>query len=53
MTIHASRRRAPVSRRTILKAAGAGTALIAFPTVLTPRKTRAATRIVARDSGGP
>lgn len=53
MTINASRRRMPVSRRNVLKGAGIGAAALAFPAVLAPRKTRAATRIVARDPGGP
>ncbi|MHB1216929.1 MAG: hypothetical protein ACYC1L_01870 [Alphaproteobacteria bacterium] len=41
------------SRRRVLTAMGAGAAALAFPTVLTPRKTRAAQRIVIRDPGGP
>lgn len=53
MTINTSRRHTPVSRRNVLKGAGAGAAALAFPAVLAPRKTRAATRIVARDPGGP
>lgn len=53
MTNKTSRRPALVGRRTILKGASIGAATAAFPSVLLPRKTRAATRIVARDSGGP
>ena len=42
-----------VSRRSILKGAGVGAAAVAFPAVLTPRKTRAAVTITVRDPGGP
>ncbi|MFO0996595.1 MAG: ABC transporter substrate-binding protein [Alphaproteobacteria bacterium] len=42
-----------VGRRAFLSSAGAGAAALAFPTVLVPRKTRAAQRLVARDPGGP
>jgi putative spermidine/putrescine transport system substrate-binding protein len=41
------------SRRQVLKGAGIGAAALAVPTVLTPRKTRAAVRITVRDPGGP
>ena len=41
------------NRRRVLTAMGAGAAALAFPTVLTPRKKRAAQRIVIRDPGGP
>lgn len=53
MTKNASQRHPRISRRAILKGAGAGAAALAFPAVLAPRKTRAVTRIVARDPGGP
>jgi putative spermidine/putrescine transport system substrate-binding protein len=42
-----------VSRRRVLKGASAGAAVMAFPTVLLPRKARAAVRITTRDPGGP
>ena len=41
------------NRRRVLTSLGAGVAALAFPTILTPRKTRAAQRIVIRDPGGP
>ena len=42
-----------VSRRRVLKVASAGAAVMAFPTVLLPRKARAAVKITVRDPGGP
>lgn len=42
-----------VKRRDVLKGVGVGAAALTFPTVLTPRKTRAAERLVVRDPGGP
>lgn len=44
---------ATASRRQVLKGAGLGAAAVAFPLVLTPRKTRAAVNITVRDPGGP
>jgi putative spermidine/putrescine transport system substrate-binding protein len=46
-------RKAKVTRRSVIKGAGAGAAALAFPTVLTPRKAAAAVKIVVRDPGGP
>ena len=42
-----------IKRRSIIKGAALGAAAAAFPAVLTPRKTRAAERLVVRDPGGP
>ena len=42
-----------VKRRDVIKGAGIGAAALAFPAVLTPRKTRAAEQLVVRDPGGP
>ena len=43
-----------ISRRRVLKGAGAGAAAVAFPIVLTPRKSEAAViKLTARDPGGP
>jgi putative spermidine/putrescine transport system substrate-binding protein len=42
-----------INRRAILKGAGIGAAAVAFPTVLVPRKTRAAVQLTVRDPGGP
>lgn len=42
------------SRRRVIKTAGLGVGLaVSAPMILTPRKARAATRIVIRDAGGP
>ncbi|MFO0996331.1 MAG: polyamine ABC transporter substrate-binding protein [Alphaproteobacteria bacterium] len=49
----ADRKGCTFGRRAIIKGAGVGAAALAFPTVLTPRKTRAAQRLVARNPGGP
>ncbi len=46
-------RKLSVSRRRVLKVASAGAAVMAFPTVLLPRKARAAVKITVRDPGGP
>jgi putative spermidine/putrescine transport system substrate-binding protein len=45
--------RTTIGRRTLIKGAGAGAAAVAFPTVLTPRRSAASVKIVARDPGGP
>jgi putative spermidine/putrescine transport system substrate-binding protein len=50
--ITSRRKGAGISRRDAIKLA-AGSAALATPLVLLPRKTRAATRIVATDVGGP
>ncbi len=39
--------------RRVLKSAGVSAAVLAFPTILTPRKAGAATKLTARDPGGP
>lgn len=41
------------SRRQVLKGAALGVAAVAAPTVLLPRKTRAAETLICRDPGGP
>ncbi len=46
-------RKFAVSRRQVIKGAGIGAAVVAFPTVLTPRKAGAAVKITVRDPGGP
>ncbi|MBT6118730.1 MAG: extracellular solute-binding protein, partial [Rhodospirillaceae bacterium] len=42
-----------IGRRSVLKGAGLGAAALAVPTVLVPRKTRAAIKLTTRDPGGP
>ena len=41
------------SRRQVLKGSALAAAAIAVPTMIAPRKTRAAVRLTARDPGGP
>ena len=42
-----------VSRRQVVKGAGVAAFAAAFPTILTPRKAKAAIAITVRDPGGP